>query len=292
MTPTRAEKLRDIRRIKVLLDAHKLSYPQYRDVGGKYSKGQIYSDGDTWDDLCAECGIQIDRRNDPIPDEVYFKRLKSFIDTEGRLPKSSERKKAGLNFSKSRWNSFDAFLSEAIERGIVPPSLAPQFEENSYIESAQDKPSHPLASPISTQSSHPDRSIPPPPLRPLRSKPRWKRIDIPGFPYAPQDENAVIALFAILCHCGIIPWQILDLNSGQGIDCICHNGETHRELRVEFKLVLSRTSWNHSIEDFDVVIYWENKWHDFPKQVIELSPLLEKKEVRRKTVSSIFSPRE
>ncbi len=35
--------------------------------------------------------------------------------------------------------------------------------------------------------------------------------DLNGFPYAPQEEQGVLAIFAILCSKKILPWQILDL---------------------------------------------------------------------------------
>jgi hypothetical protein len=272
--PTREEKIGDISRIKNFLGVTVLSYPRYRDAGGKFSKWQLYSDGDSWRELCAVCDLEVDRRNAPIPDDTYFARLTAFIQKKGRLPKTSERKLAGLSFRKSRWATLKNFLSEAAEKGIIPPNLCPPSPPD--LAEGQDKvlSTKEPSETVDNQAIGDLRRIPPPPLQSLRTNPKWKKIDIFGLPYAPQDENAVIALFAILCHRGIIPWQILDLNSGQGIDCLCHDDSTNTEVRVEFKLVLSQNTWNHSLDDIDAVVCWKNAWQRFPKRVLELEAIL------------------
>lgn len=119
-----------------------------------------------------------------------------------------------------------------------------------------------------------DEKRPTAPIPKQTKRTKWKRIDIDGFPYAPQEEEGVVALFAILCSRGLIKWQILDLKGGRGIDAICYDIDTHREIRVELKHTLSRGSWNHPIEDIDYVVCWLNRWQDFPKPVIELSSLV------------------
>ena len=116
------------------------------------------------------------------------------------------------------------------------------------------------------------RPVPPIPQNSKRQ--RWKRIGIEAFPYAPQDELGVVALFGIFCSKRIIPWQILDLNGGEGIDGVCYDDASGREINVEFKHKLSRTNWNHPLDEVDYVVCWENAWHDFPKKVIELSKLI------------------
>jgi hypothetical protein len=112
------------------------------------------------------------------------------------------------------------------------------------------------------------RRIPPIPSKSKRRK--WARIDVPGFPYAPHDEQGVVALFAVLCNRGGKPWQILDINGGKGIDAICWDDERNIEFRVEFKYVLSKQSWNHPVDNLDLVVCWRNQWLDFPKPVFEL----------------------
>jgi len=72
-----------------------------------------------------------------------------------------------------------------------------------------------------------------------------------------------------------LPWQILDLTSGKGIDATCFDEIENREIRVELKFVLSKGSWNHPIEQLDFVVCWENRWPEFPKPVIELSKIIE-----------------
>ena len=117
------------------------------------------------------------------------------------------------------------------------------------------------------------RVIPPIPKSSRRR--RWERTDVDGFPYAPQDESGVVALFGILCSQGVLRWQIIDLNSSKGMDCICFDEEAGKEIFVELKFLLTRAGWNHPIDQIDYVVCWENRWVDFPKPVIELRRLLE-----------------
>jgi hypothetical protein len=117
------------------------------------------------------------------------------------------------------------------------------------------------------------RIIPPIPKSSKRN--RWERTDIDGFPYAPQDESGVVALFGILCSQGVLRWQIIDLNSSKGIDCICFDEEAGKEICAELKFLLTRAGWNHPIDQIDYVVCWENRWADFPKPVIELKKLIE-----------------
>src|SRR3990167_1266930 len=90
-TPARHEKLEDMRRVARLLETDCLSFPEYRDAGGKMSHGQIYADGEPWVGLCAELGIQAKVQNAPVDDAIYFERLKQFVETYKRVPKASEK---------------------------------------------------------------------------------------------------------------------------------------------------------------------------------------------------------
>ena len=86
-------------------------------------------------------------------------------------------------------------------------------------------------------SSNQDENVTPPiPLKTNRKK--WERIDLPGFPYAPQEEQGVLAIFAILCSKKVIPWTILDISTN-GIDCVCFDNDSKKEIRVELKYILS-----------------------------------------------------
>lgn len=254
----------DIRSVASKLGRRTLSRSEYLQHG-KYSGYHLYDGGRTWEGLCAAAGIQT-KKIEPVSDEVYFERLQRAVASLGRLPKSSERKRFGLNFSKRRWPTFNSFIQTAIERGIIPRpanEIAPQRPV-----AQKDKRPAATAPPAIVGS----RPIPPIPASTKRRK--WQRTSIEGFPYAPQDEQGVVALFAILCGQGHIPWQILDLNAGKGIDATCYDEEHHQELRVELKYLLSRSSWNHSIEDLDYVVCWESRWPDFPKPVLELRTLV------------------
>ena len=280
--PSREDKIKDIKRVVASIPSRpqRMSHRFYVENGGCYSKYQMYTNGDKWSDLLYEaCGISSDVRNNPVSNEKYFERLRNFVQLWKHLPNTSEQTKAGLNFTKStRWQSLDEFLCDAIHQGVVPSSLAgPRLAKQVSKQPHQEISSKNRQVTASCDTSHASRNVAPPPRRPLRRNPKWKRIDIDGMPYAPQDENAVIALFAILCNRGIVPWQILDLNSGKGVDAVCYNETNGRELRVEFKLDLVERNWNHRTDDVDVVVCWQNKWQDFPKEVIELSRLLRAK---------------
>ncbi len=114
----------------------------------------------------------------------------------------------------------------------------------------------------------------PPPIPLGTSRTRWERTGLASFPYAPQDESGTLALFAILCATGKIAWQVVELNAGKGIDATCWDSVMQREIRVELKHTLSRTGWNHSLDDIDYVVCWENRWLGFPKPVIQLRDLV------------------
>lgn len=247
---------------------------EYIQHGGRFSLYDIYDGGHTWEEYCNAVGIKT-KKKEPIPDEVYFARLKQAVQGLGRLPKTNERKQFGLNFSKRRYATLGAFISKAINMGIVSARFRGEAEllkpSNKSSPSLVSEPT-PLI--ISTAQITQAQAIPPIPKQTKRRK--WERIDVAGFPYAPQEEAGVIALFSILCGRGHINWHILDLRGGKGIDAICYDNDNRKEIRVELKYVLSSNSWNHKLEDLDYVVCWVNKWSDFPKPVIELSSFLRK----------------
>lgn len=152
-----------------------------------------------------------------------------------------------------------------------PASEVPAAEDQSVLPSV-DEPTR-KSDAVLVQEEEGPPPVPPIPRKTKRV--RWERTGIKGFPYAPQDEESVVTLFAILCSQGRIDWQILDLNRGKGIDATCYDNALHREVQVELKHTLSRGSWNHPIEDIDYVVCWENRWLDFPKPVIELRGLIQ-----------------
>ena len=247
----------DIRRVAAGRKA--MSRAEYLQEG-RYSEYQLYDGGRTWDSLCHAANVR-SKRIEPVPDEVYFRRLAIAVKQLGRYPKVSERKHFGLNFSKRRYPTLAAFIRRAVDAGEIPDL----FPSPPQAPPRVDLPSQPA-------SAGAERRVPPIPRRTGRRK--WQRTAIYGFPYAPQDELGVVALFAILCSNRTVPWQILELRGGKGIDATCFDESTGQELRVELKFRLSRTSWNHRIEDLDYVVCWENRWPDFPKPVVELSRLV------------------
>jgi hypothetical protein len=271
IVPTEAI-VKDIRAIAAKLRCQSLSRVEYGQAGGKYSHHHLYDSGCSWNELCAAAGIK-SKQIEPVPDEVYYDRLRSAIQGLGRYPRTYERKKFGLNFKKSRWPTLNAFVQHAIEEGVIEPTGTP-VRCDVFVTTA-DSPNREssVAAPTHRRSTAKGRSTPPIPQRTRRLK--WRRIDVAGFPYAPHDELGVVSLFAILCGQGRLPWEILELSGGKGIDAICWDRDDKREVRVEFKHTLSRHSWNHSFDDLDYVVCWENRWRDnCPKPVIKLREMV------------------
>jgi hypothetical protein len=260
----------DIKRVAQKLGVAKLGRSTYlQNNSGRFSMYDVYDDGHTWEEHCARAGI-LTKTVEPVPDEVYFSRLRIAIERLGRFPKTSERKRFNLNFTKRRWPTLDAFRRDAVARGIILVTPERESSENGKAVTVTTTVN---ASPPQLPSKEKTiRAVPPIPKITRRQK--WERTGIDGFPYAPQDELGVVAIFAILCAKGIIPWQITELNGGKGIDGTCYDHEKNCDIRVEVKRILSQHSWNHSLDDLDCVVCWESRWADFPKQVIELKRLI------------------
>jgi hypothetical protein len=267
--PEEAELVADIKRVAAKLGITTLSRSQYLQHG-QFSGYHIYDGGRTWESLCHAAGVT-SMKVEPVPDEEYFARLRHAVQVLGRYPKVSERKRFGLNFRKARYPTLQSFVRKAIELGVIEP-LEPMEEPEPESDDAPPAEPDSLDSPATVLRSEPDsRVVPPIPAATKRL--RWSRVGLDGHPYAPHDELGVVAVFGILCHRRIIDWQILDL-SCSGIDAVCFDHVMGREIRVELKYILSRTNWNHTIEDLDYVVCWENRWPDFPKPVIELRTLV------------------
>lgn len=188
----------DIRQVALELSCTRLSRSEYL-RHGHFSYYQIYDGGRTWEELCVASGVST-KKKEPVPDDVYFLRLQGAIESLGRYPKNSERKKLGLNFSKRRYSTLGAFIEQALRRGIIEPEPLSAADEReagnrttgpSYSEQRSDPP-------VISQLPAATRAVPPIPERTKRV--RWERTGIEGFPYAPQDESGVVALFAILCR--------------------------------------------------------------------------------------------
>jgi len=261
----------DIKRVAHRLGKETLSRSEYYQKG-KFTHYQIYDGGQNWTTLCELAGIKPETKQ-PVPDEIYFKRLANATEALGRYPRASERKKFGLNMSKRRYPTLTDFINKAIELGYVEDFR----EDNRHGASASEgKNALPEIVELIKNTLHnrrqEERPVPPIPRNTKRSK--WERTGLSGFPYAPQEEQGVLALFTILCSEHILPWQILDLCAGKGIDATCFDETEKREIQVELKYILSKGSWNHPLDDLDYVVCWENRWPDFPKPVIEISKLI------------------
>lgn len=266
-----AEIVADIRRIVKQIHSNRISRSDYLHNGGRFTYYQIYEGGRTWEDLCTAAGI-FTKRKEKVPDEIYFQRLQKAIKELNRLPKTSERKKFQLNFSKCRYPTLNAFTQAAAELGIIDRQY---LNIESEIGSAQIQTEIKNAQSFGPIEHVPSaRPVPPIPIKTRRK--RWERIGLEEFQYAPQDELGVVAVFAILCSKGSISWDIIELRGGKGIDATCYDHSMRKELHVELKFIHSKNNWNHKIEEIDYVVCWENRWPDFPKPVIVLQELIKK----------------
>lgn len=264
----------DIKLVAKQLGTNCLSRSEYIQLG-KFTMYQIYDDGKSWNSLCEKAGIQTKTKKE-VTDEDYFCRLTQAVKILGRYPRASERKKFGLNMSKSRYPTLPDFIWKAVELGVVEDLFKKKGIK--LVGGQAGKHSSEIADLIKIalhKNDLQDRPIPPIPLKTKRTK--WGRTGLVGFPYAPQEEQGVLALFAILCTQGILPWQILDISAGKGIDVTCFDESQNKEIQVELKYLLSKGSWNHPLEQLDYVVCWENRWPNFPKPVIELSRLIKGK---------------
>jgi hypothetical protein len=262
-SPTEADIAADIELVAGRLGQKALGRSDYLQHG-RFSQYQIYDGGRTFGSLCHLAGVAA-KTVEPVSDDVYFERLAAAVKQLGRLPKVSERKRFGLNFSKRRYPTLPAFIDRAIALGrLAPPAVTPVSASSSAAPAA-------VRSSSSSQLTTAARPVPPIPVDTRRRK--WERTGIDGFPYAPHDELGVVALFGILCSQGRIGWQILELRGGKGIDITCFDHTMSREIRVELKHILYRGSWNHKVDDIDYVVCWLNRWPQFPKPVIVLSEL-------------------
>lgn len=259
------------RRLGLVPGKDKFSRAEYLNNGGRFSYYNLYDGGMNWTYYCEKAGYRPKTVIKSISDEVYFKRLRKAIKVLGRRPKTSECKKFGLTFGKKRWPTLGDFIKTATSKGVVKLPNSEKVQRVKKLPNEDKKSSQKEHNNVLSEFPRP---IPPIPEKTKRKK--WERTGIVGFPYVPQDESGVIALFAILCAKGTIPWQIIELNSGKGIDAICYDDQQRREIRVEFKYILSRSNWNHPFDSFDYLVCWENRWPDFPKQVWELKSLIKK----------------
>ncbi|OIP27140.1 MAG: hypothetical protein COW22_04345 [Chloroflexi bacterium CG15_BIG_FIL_POST_REV_8_21_14_020_46_15] len=97
----------------------RFSRNEYLIHGAKFSENNIYDGGTDWTYYCKKAGF-LTKAKEEVPDAVYYDRLKKAYELLGRLPKTSERKKFGLNFQKRRWATLEVFIKEAISIGIIP----------------------------------------------------------------------------------------------------------------------------------------------------------------------------
>ncbi|GEM_PF-3205661 len=237
---------------------------------GRFSGYWLYDGGQTWDNYCRAAGY-VTRKVEPVSDDVYLSRLVKAVKILGRFPKTSERKKFGLNFTRRRFPTLKSFIDYTATLGILPngphkPPLPTEPAKSAVGPAPEpDKPSAALSA----------AAVAPIPAHTRRKN--WERTEIGGFPYAPQDELGVVALFGILCAQGKIDWQIVELRGGKGIDATCYDNKTGQHITVELKKTLRRASWNHSIDDIDYLVCWENRWPEFPKPVIALRDLVKPK---------------
>lgn len=256
----------DVKMVALKLGTNMLSRSEYFQHG-QYTAYQVYDGGRTWEDVCRAAELET-KKKEPVSDEEYLSRLKQAFEILGRYPKTSERKKFGLNFSKRRYATLNEFIRKAVALEYLPDLFNDKAEkESDEITLTITDSFRPKSEPLERGK----RPVPPIPIDTKRTK--WERTEVDGFPYAPHDELGVVGLFAILCSNGKIKWQILEMRGGKGIDITCYDEVMDKTIRVELKHTLSKGNWNHKIEDLDFVVCWENRWPDFPKPVLVLNEI-------------------
>lgn len=95
-------------------------------------------------------------------------------------------------------------------------------------------------------------------------------INFRGLVYAPLNENGVIYLFGKVTE--DLHMYIEEIKPGFP-DCIARRftGKGWERIRVEFEFKSSHfKSHGHDIEECDVIVCWENDWHECPIEVVEL----------------------
>ena len=132
-------------------------------------------------------------------DSTYFTRLAKAVKALGRYTRTSERKKYGLNMSKRRYPTLEAFVRKAVELGKVEDLFEAELHEphHSHLMVQPQLEIVSLVRKALRDPSRMKRPVPPIPLETARSK--WERTGLSGFPYAPHEEQGVLALFSILC---------------------------------------------------------------------------------------------
>lgn len=268
---------------EILADVKKIAGSYGMDIGaaftrkdyikkGKYSLYDLYDGGRSWQYYCEKAGYKTKAKKE-IPDKVYFERLKNAVETLGRLPLTSEKKNLGLSFSKKRWANLDRFFFAAKKEGYIKNKLKSELTTQEHHQEKE------ITEKYNSFMEPQERHVPPIPKKAKRNI--WIRTGVPGFPYAPQDESGVIALFSIFCANRTIPWQILSLNGGKGIDATCFDEVSKKEIEVELKYKLTEHAWNHHQDKFDYIVCWDSKWTKPPSPVIELKDIIEKLEMER-----------
>jgi len=155
-SPADADIAADIQRVAGRLGQKALSRTEYLQHG-KFSEYHIYDGGRTWGSLCQLAGVAA-KTVDPVSDDVYFDRLATAVEQLGRLPKVSERKRFGLNLSKRRNPTLQAFIDHAIALGrLAAPAVTP-------VSASSSAPPAVVRSNSSSQVTTAARPVPPIPL--------------------------------------------------------------------------------------------------------------------------------
>jgi hypothetical protein len=268
-----AEIVGDVRKVGLALGKvpgrDRFGKREYITAGGRFSQYYLYDGGRGWEFYCRKAGYE-PKTKSGVSDPDYAERFRRACGELGRPPRKSEYKNYGLSCNKRRRGDihqlYATIASEifgrrpatatpaAAEKGEAPPDTSREARKSENVQN--------------THIGRTRRHVPPIPKN-IRGK-KWEQIGIDGFPYAPHHEMGVVAIFAILCSRGRLPLQITYVTSGTGTDGVCWDEEAQEEVRVEFKKILAKSSFDKSLGSFDMLVCWENRWPDFPKRVIEL----------------------
>jgi hypothetical protein len=268
---------KDIRRVVEELQCKELSCTEYLSRARSGITRWKINQAGGWAKLCKAAGARA-KTTRRVTNQEYFERLRRAYRELGRLPTAYERSKYHLDAVTKRWGSWQAFVEEARKRRVIPggehrPSQPRHAQRATQSEAKTDE-----GQLISTRRVRQPHRAPAIPRHTGRRNPKWRQTDIIQFPYEPLEEQGVVALFSILCATGTIDWGILDITSSRSPDATCYDYQRQTEIAVEFEHTLRKSTWHHDIDEIDCVVCWENRWSDFPKDVIELKKLISQRD--------------
>lgn len=233
----------------------------------KFGRRQIYARFGGWKELCLAAGLTPYTRNDPVPNEMMFARLRDTFLKLGGI--GSIRRVAGEY-------AHTALLLNRYRRW--PAALA-AFRRWAEV----NDPAFPYMGDLPNAAP----ALAPPASRAKRARPEGaattggrqygELLDLPGLQHAPVNEQGVVFLF------GILATQL-----GYRVESIAHgfpDCEAKRRVpnavgrweRVQIEFEFQSRSFlahHHDPAGCDLIVCWEHNWAEAPIEVLELKSVV------------------